>query len=294
MPGVHASGLCQGQKFVMDISVVIPVWNRKEFLARAITSVQQQTTKPLEIVVVDDGSTDGGGEMVSREFPEVVLLTQSNLGVSAARNRGINCARGQWIAFLDSDDTWLPEKLARQTTLLENNRDVKVCHTDEIWIRNGVRVNPKHRHAKPRGWIFDQCLPLCCVSPSSVLLHRSVLDDIGLFDESLPACEDYDLWLRLFHKYQAGLVAEPLLIKYGGHPDQLSRRYWGMDRFRVTALEKILQSGSLEPRQRNACAAMLDEKCTILAKGFSNRGKIEQANRYLELRQQWSHAQAEC
>ncbi|MGB5708918.1 MAG: glycosyltransferase [Arenicellales bacterium] len=268
----------------MEISVVIPTWNRVDLVRRALNSVLNQTLAPAEVIVVDDGSDDNTIERVARDFPEAVVLTQTNQGVSSARNRGIRIATGEWIALLDSDDEWLPGKLAAQAKLLSFRTNLDVCHTDELWIRDGRRVNPKQKHSKPEGWIFDSCLPLCCVSPSSILMRRSIFDKVGWFDETLPTCEDYDMWLRVFCEYEVGLVESPMLIKYGGHDDQLSRRYWGMDRFRVRALEKILQSGRLNQHQTQACIDTLDQKCNVLISGFEKRGKNREADQYREIK----------
>ena len=181
----------------MEISLIIPTYNRCLLLKRALHSVLEQSRPPDEIIVVDDGSTDKTAEMLKQEFPQINTISQINKGVSAARNKGIQQAQGDWIAFLDSDDSWQAEKLATQIRALQQAPELKVCHTEETWIRNGVRVNTMHKHKKSGGWIFEQCLPLCAMSPSSIMIHRSVFDDVGLFDENLPACEDYDLWLRI-------------------------------------------------------------------------------------------------
>ena len=276
----------------MDISVVIPTHNRATLVGRAIRSVLGQSLPPREIIVVDDGSEDGTASLVAREFPSVRVLRQANGGVSTARNRGIAAAGGDWIALLDSDDEWLPHKLESQASVVVGHPEIRICHTDEIWIRNGRRVNPGRRHAKPEGRIFRQCLPLCCVSPSSVLMHRSVLADSGLFDPDLPACEDYDLWLRVFHRYHAGLVREHCLVKYGGHHDQLSRRYWGMDRFRVQSLNKLLLQDLLDPGDRRACIDTLMRKCGILVRGMERRGNAEGAGHYRRISDRWSAGRA--
>lgn len=278
----------------MDISVIIPTWNRSDLVPRAIGSVLNQSQRPAEVLVVDDGSDDDTTAHIATEFPAVRVLRQPHLGVSAARNHGIRMATSEWIALLDSDDEWLPDKLAQQVAMLESQPDLRACHTEEIWIRNGRRVNPMDKHAKPSGWIFNHCLPLCCVSPSSVILHRTVFERVGLFDESLPACEDYDMWLRVFHHYPAGLVETPLLIKYGGHSDQLSRRHWGMDRFRIKALNNLLSSGDLNPQQIHACTEMLKKKCDVLIGGYDKRGKHQEANYYRKLKTLWEKESARC
>jgi glycosyltransferase involved in cell wall biosynthesis len=262
------------------VSVVLPTWNRRELVARALTSVLAQSRTPDEVIVVDDGSTDGTAEALREDFPGVVVLSQENRGVSAARNRGIAEAKGEWVAFLDSDDEWLPRKLETQLDALSASPGALLCHTDEIWIRRGRRVNPMAKHDKAGGLIFERCLALCAISPSSALLHRRLFDAVGLFDESLPACEDYDLWLRVTSRYPVVYVDEPLLVKTGGHSDQLSRRYWGMDRFRIRAIEKILEPGHLTENQRRAAEATLARKIGIYAKGARKRGREDEARRY--------------
>ena len=263
-----------------SISVIIPTHNRAHLLPRALDSVLNQTKRAEEIVIVDDGSTDDTSDLIQSNYPEVITLHQSNRGVSAARNRGIREASGEWLAFLDSDDEWLADKLERQMAALGEHPETKVCHTDEIWIRCGRRVNPMKKHAKHGGWIFRKCLALCCISPSSVLIHRSVFSDVGQFDESLPACEDYDLWLRVTARYPVHYLPEKLLVKYGGHEDQLSKRHWGMDRFRIQALKKIIESDTLNEDDRRAAEAMLAEKDRIYTEGARKRGKAAPAKAF--------------
>jgi len=246
-------------------------------------SVYTQTLMPAEVVVINDGSTDDTEQMLRREFPEVTYYYQENSGVSAARNRGIAQSNGDWLAFLDSDDEWLPEKLALQTAALQTHPDYKACHTEENWIRHGVQVRVPKKYAKSGGWIFNQCLPLCAVSPSTLLLQRSVLDDVGLFDTALPACEDYDLWLRISANYPILLLEQPQINKHGGHEDQLSMTFWGMDRFRISALQKIIDGGQLSEQNRQAALAMLLKKAGIYLNGVSKRGKTAEADYYQRL-----------
>ncbi len=263
----------------MDISVIIPTYNRIDTIGRAIDSVLLQHDPAQEVIVVDDGSDDGSADFVEQGYPQIQLIQQPNSGVSAARNAGLRKANCDWIALLDSDDEWHPTKLQKQRRALSDSEQL-ICHTDEIWIRNGKRVNPKNRHKKPEGWIFQASLPLCCVSPSSVMIHQSVFDQIGLFDESLPACEDYDLWLRIFSRYPVVLVNEALLVKYGGHDDQLSRKYWGMDRFRVSALSKIVDQKHLSEADRHAALLVMFRKIEVLLNGFRKRGKNKEVAEY--------------
>lgn len=270
-----------------SISVVIPTYNRAELVLRALRSVLAQTRPAEQVIVVDDGSTDDTGPLVRIQFGSVDYLAQENRGVSAARNRGIEVATGEWIALLDSDDEWLPEKLERQMACLEQEPDYRLCHTDEIWVRRGRRVNPRRKHAKQGGWIFRDCLPLCAISPSSVLIHRSLFEEVGRFDETLPACEDYDLWLRVCSRWPVLFVPERLVVKHGGHEDQLSSRVWGLDRYRIQALEKVLGSAALGTEDRQAAIDMLVDKIDIYAAGARKRGRVDEADEYRLKRERW-------
>ena len=264
------------------ISVIIPTYNRAHLLPRALDSILSQSCLPNEIIVVDDGSTDDTSVLMTSVYPEIVFIQQSNTGVSCTRNVGIKRASGDWIAFLDSDDEWFPEKLEVQMNALYKNPELKICHTNEIWIRNGTRVNPKKKHEKFGGWIFQKCLPLCCISPSSVIIHKSIFDEVGLFDGSLLVCEDYDLWLRITARNPVLYIEKPLLRKYGGHNDQLSRKYWGMDRFRIKSLEKIIYSKELSESDENAAKKMLTEKIHIFIQGAQKRGNIKEIRKFKE------------
>lgn len=264
----------------MKISTVIPTHNRADLLPDTLRSVLSQTVTDHEVIVVDDGSTDGTADLLQRDFPTVKLIQQTQQGVSSARNRGIEVATGEWIALLDSDDQWHPNKLTRQLAAADNDPSAVIIHTEEIWIRDGKRVNPMHKHQKRGGMIFEHCLPLCCISPSSVLLKKSLLNKIGLFDESLPACEDYDLWLRICAQHPVLFIDEPLTIKYGGHADQLSKRYWGMDRFRIQALLKLLNSGILTDQQHHLARDMLVQKAKIYLNGARKRNKTNEIRYY--------------
>ena len=268
------------QKNQPDISVIIPTYNRAHILPRALDSVLAQTQLPIEIIVVNDGSTDGTKSVLSN-YSGLKIIDQEHSGVSVARNIGLEHTNGEWIAFLDSDDEWLPEKLEQQWAAICND-DKLICHTEEIWIRNGQRVNPMKKHQKFGGMIYERCLPLCVISPSSVMIHKSIFEVVGVFDESLEVCEDYDLWLRICSKYSTLFISEPLIVKYGGHEDQLSRKYWGMDRFRVQALEKMLDSEELNEDQRRATIEMLILKCKIIINGMKKRRKDVEAKEWQE------------
>ena len=211
------------------------------------------------------------------------LIRQQNAGTSAARNTGIKRSAGSLIAFLDSDDYWLREKLAVQVGFFNDHPKAVACQTEETWIRSGRRVNPRKKHIKPSGDIFEPSLKLCLVSPSAVMLKRSLLEEVGLFDENLPACEDYDLWLRIACRYPIYLIKEQLVVKEGGLPDQLSARHRGMDRFRIKALEKLIKSGTLNEKQIEATLDELYLKCRIYGNGCLKRGKTQEGEYYLQL-----------
>lgn len=267
------------------VSVIIPTYNRSWCLSEAIDSVLSQTFQEMELIVVDDGSTDETPALLSHYGDRLRCLRQANRGVSAARNNGIQAAEGALIAFLDSDDLWQPDKLTRQVAFFDRQSDALICQTEETWIRRGVRVNPKHRHRKPSGWIFEPSLALCLVSPSAVMMRRELLEELGGFDESLPACEDYDLWLRVSLRYPIHLIDEALVIKRGGHADQLSRQH-SLDRYRIQSLGKIMDNEPLTDDQARAAGAMRREKCRIYAAGCRRRDRLEEAKVYEALAEQ--------
>ena len=264
------------------VSVVIPTFNREGFIEQCVISALQQSKKPDEVIVVDDGSSDKTWDVLrtlgfsdsKEERNSLRYIFQRNKGVSAARNLGIKAAKFRYIAFLDSDDLWLEKKLEKQISSLESQSiRYRLSHTNEIWVRNGVRVNAHLKHEKNGGDIFIQCLKLCCISPSSSLVDRSVFDDFGFFDENLPACEDYDFWLRFCAFEDVHFVNEHLLIKNGGHDQQLSKKHWGMDRFRVTALENLLKNQSLSEFKRKETIKELIFKLQVLIDGGRKRKK---------------------
>ena len=257
----------------MKISVVIPTYNRIALVERAIDSVLMQSIKPFDIIVVDDGSDDGTSEMIKKKYRSINLVQQQNSGVSAARNNGIKHAKGDWIALLDSDDEWTEKKLENQVNRLIKNPDYHFCHTNEIWIRNGVRVNQKKRHQKYGGYIFDKCLDICRISPSSTLFKKNILEHVGWFDTQLPVCEDYDLWLRITADYKILFVDELLIIKYGGHTDQLSQPVEGIELFRIKSLENLLANTELSPQKRNLAITMIIKKLNIYLNGLVKRKK---------------------
>ncbi|MDH4129322.1 MAG: glycosyltransferase [Spirochaetota bacterium] len=272
------------------VSIIIPSYNRANYLLEAIESVLAQTYKPIELIIVDDGSNDNTYLCVDKYLKNhcVRYYYQQNKGVSSARNTGIKLSRGEYISFLDSDDLWDKRKLEYQMSFILSQSEYYVCYTDEIWIRNGVRVNYNNRYQKYSGYIYKHCLPLCIIGPSSILLKREVVNDIGLFDESLAVCEDYDYWLRLSLKYPIYFFGDKLVIKRGGHYDQLSHKYDCMDRFRVKAITKIIENNTLSIDDYNETISMMLKKCEILKNGYYKHGKTKEGDCYNDIIKKYS------
>jgi len=256
-----------------SVSIVIPVFNRLLPLERAIQSLQKQTFQDFEIIVVDDHSTDDIFT-VTKKYRTRYLKTNGK-GVSAARNTGIKAASSDLLAFLDSDDEWLPQKLELQMKYLSENPNCNIVHSNESWIRNGQPVNQARKHQKMGGRIFSECTELCLIAPSSVLIRKTLLDQVGLFDESFTVCEDFDLWLRITATENIGFIQEPLLIKHGGHEDQLSMQFHSMDLWRVRALAKHLKNSNLTAQEKLALQKSMKKKCEILLKGFQKHQNFE-------------------
>ena len=273
---------------ILNVSVIIPTYNRKNLLKRALHSVGSQTFVPHEIIVVDDGSSDGTKDWVLETFPYVRYIYQDNSGVSSARNAGIKEAKGSWIAFLDSDDEWMSNKLEQQKRVINSFQEAWLCHTNEIWIRNGVRVNQMKKHQKYGGDVFENCLDICRISPSSVLIKKEVFEMVGLFDESLKVCEDYDLWLRITAILPVIFLDQPLIIKYGGHADQLSHVDSGIEKYRIQSLEKILSSNLLSIFQSKIAISHLIKKLEIFSNGLEKRNKLKELNIYKKKIEFWS------
>jgi glycosyltransferase involved in cell wall biosynthesis len=278
------------------VSAIVPVHNRAWCIRRSIESVLGQDYRPLELIIVDDGSTDDTPRLldeISRDLSSrseskaggiaLRILRQNNLGVSAARNLGIRDARGPLIALLDSDDEWLPQKTSRQAACFSAHPGMRVHQTGETWVRRGRRVNPPQRLRKRAGDLFEQSLDHCAISPSAVMLRREVFDEVGLFDETFPACEDYEMWLRITCRHEVGLLDEALIVKHGGHEDQLSFTVEALDRHRIRAIVKTLDSGVLSAAQREMAVRALETKCRIYAQGCRKRGRAQEAEEVLGL-----------
>ncbi len=270
-----------------EVDVVIPTFNRRNFLPAAIDSVLAQTHRKFNCLVIDDGSRDGTGELIKQYGGTVTYLRQENGGPASARNRGIRAGRAEMIAFLDSDDRWEPEKLEIQTAAMEKEPEFLISHTQETWYRRGEVLPQKKRHRKPAGEIFVRALSLCVVSMSTVMVRREIFDRVGYFDEDLPCCEDYDFWLRASRKSRFLLVDRPLTLKEGGRPDQVSAVYrQGMDRFRIRSLVNLIEREDLNGEEETLVRAELERKCRIYGQGALKRGREEEGRYFLALPEQ--------
>ena len=262
------------------IDIVIPTFNRSHTLNRALTSIKKQSFQDFQLWVVDDGSTDDTSILLKKWQKKFykgqmhILQSQNNQGVSAARNQGIAAGKAPWLAFLDSDDEWLPHKLQQQMKWSTGYPQHMLIHTEEIWIRNGQRVNPKKKHIKKGGRIFSHNLDMCRISPSSAIIQRAFLKSVGLFREDFPVCEDYELWLRVCSQTDTGFIKTPLIIKYGGHEGQLSHKYKAMDEWRVRALSTHLNSPFITQPEQEKLIEVLIHKCQILLNGYQKHGNF--------------------
>lgn len=269
------------------VSVILPTFNRAHTLDRAIQSVLDQTWPYFELIVIDDGSTDDTSHILSKyNDPRLTRIYQENKGVSAARNRGIALSSGELIALLDSDDYWLPRKLEDQIHFMSQG-PWQISQTDEIWIRNNVRVNPGDKHTKLSGWFLKESLQLCLISPSCVMFTRKLWHELGPFNEHLKACEDYSLWLRVGIHYPVGLLPQRLTIKTGGHYDQLSRTFIGIDLYRIYAMLDVLKNMSMSVEQKDMVILALQERVRIYARGCIINGREDEALRVQEMAAQY-------
>jgi glycosyltransferase involved in cell wall biosynthesis len=261
------------------VSIILPTYNRAHYLGRALESVLSQTYSNWECRIIDDGSTDDTEEVLAGfDDPRIHYRRQENQGVSGARNTGIAECRGEVMALLDSDDEWLPDKLGKQLSYMDAH-GYDICQTEEIWYRGGKRVNQPARYAKPEGWFFEAALEMCLISPSCTMFTRAAWEVMGPFDTAMPSCEDYDMWLRACLHFPVGLVPEPLTLKHGGRPDQLSVCVPCADLHRIRALVKILQSRKLDEKKRQLALESLERKVAIYMQGCEKRGKKGEAER---------------
>jgi len=266
---------------MIALSAVVPVYNRAEMLLEALESIRGQTLPPDEIIVVDDGSTDGSA-LKAATCPGVRVAGQRHLGVAAARNRGIALSRGRLIAFLDADDLWDPKKLKIQKGFMDRHPSIPLSHTAEIWVRNGRRVNPGKKYRKRGGDVFRACLETCFIAASTVMARRELFETVGNFDESFPACEDYDLWLRIACRFPVGYIDTPLATRREGHEDQLSHTVPHLEGFRVEALFKLLEKQNLPAAQKEKVLDCLARKARIVISGLEKKNLTREAEALAE------------
>ncbi len=262
------------------ISVIIPTFNRAPVLLRAVESVLNQTYRNVELIIVDDGSTDDTEKVLEpyRLAGSLLYHKTENAGVAASRNKGAAIASGKWLSFLDSDDEWLEEKLAEQMEFLRQNPSITIVYTDEIWIRNDVQVNKKNHHQKKGGRIFSDCIKQCLIAPSSVLLSKNLFEKMKGFDESFVVCEDYDLWLKISSQYEIGFLEQSLIKKYGGHSDQLSTKFFAMDSWRIKSMQSLLKNTALSADDKSAVIETIKTKGQILLNGYRKHGNHQAAD----------------
>ncbi len=260
----------------MMIDIIIPTYNRAGVLNRAIESVLNQSYQNFKIMIIDDGSTDETNDILKKycNHPQIQILTQKNKGVSAARNYGILNSHSPWISFLDSDDEWLKDKLKKQVDFIQNNPLCQFLHSEEIWMRNNVRVNPKKKHSKNSENIALRSLDFCLISPSTVLLKRTLFEKYGPFKETFIVCEDYDLWNKILARISIDYLNEALVIKYGGHEDQLSTQFVAMDLFRIKSLHDLYEQKDIENSHKLIILEVIKKKAHILLKGYEKHNQL--------------------
>jgi glycosyltransferase involved in cell wall biosynthesis len=298
------------------VSVIVPTHNRRESVTEALDSIMAQTFREFEIVVTDDGSTDGTPSLIfetlgaeqevieylnqlgpaslkpfSHKFSSRGVPIQYHYGISrglsTARNRGIRMARGDYVAFLEADDLWEPTHLEALVAFLSDNPAAHVCRAAERTVRDG-RARTSRKPVASSGWIFEAALEASPMSPSAVMVRRPCFAECGAFDENLPACDEYDLWVRMTSRYPVHFVQGPVVTRRSTRPDGSSRA-WGWDRYRVYALEKAFQSGHLSPEQRFQVAQEIVRKCERLVDGFRRQKSEERANFYERKRRRFAH-----
>jgi len=268
-------------------TVIIPTHNRSLFIERAILSVSEQSYPSVELIVVDDGSTDDTrirvAELAHQVRVPLCYIYQDNQGPASARNTGIRAASSDLICFLDSDDRFLPDKISIQVKALLDSGGL-ISHTKEIWYRRGNLLKQKKKHQPPEGSIFQNCLRMCVVGMSTVMVRRELFELHGWFDEAFPCCEDYDYWLRVSTNESFHLVNVPLTIKDGGREDQLSVIHrMGMDRYRIKSIVNLLESGCLTTEQYILAVNELVCKCRIYGNGCLKHGKADEGHHYLQI-----------
>jgi glycosyltransferase involved in cell wall biosynthesis len=264
------------------VSVIIPTYNYGRFVAEAVESALAQTYRTIEVIVVDDGSTDGTQAVLSRFAGRIRYLFQENRGLSAARNRGIGAARGEFLGFLDADDLWDPTKIAKQVTLIERSPQVGAVYCEHIQL-HVPSGETKLRRCLPelRGDIHRALLELKGIgTPSCVLIRRACFDKVGLFDEELRSVEDWEMWVRVSRHFEFDYVPEPL-VTYRVHGQNLCSKIGTMQRYRVQAIQRAFR-----PDRVNSPSGLLHRRALgrshwITGKQYHRAGEHAFALRHL-------------
>lgn len=279
-----------------NVSVIIPVYNRSELLKEAVQSVLDQTYRDFELIVVDDGSDSEEmaltTDICERAGARLIRLTHFGCP-GRARNRGVEQASGRWIAFLDSDDIWCPEKLQKQVDYLNENKGCALVHTREVWKREGRIVSQRKQRHNRCGDIYEDALVKCIIGPSTVMIDRSVYDLLGGFNDHIEIAEDYEFWLRFTAKYKCGYLEYPLVIKRAGTWDQLSEKYGQIEIFRIRALRIFLDYNDLSETQRELAIFEYVRKCLIFANGCDKRGRKVEASFWEKEASFWEEKQSQ-
>lgn len=227
------------------VSVIMPAFNTEKYISQAIESVLDQTYQDVELIIVNDGSTDMTEKVIQKYLNRISYIFQTNKGIAAARNIGIRASRGEYIAFLDSDDIWLPEKLKLQVNYLSTHLDTDLVYADYATFDNGGILEENFAFARqvprPIGYIFQELLLKCLIFTSTVMLKRKVLEKTGLFDERFLIGEDYDLWLRISAEHKIGYITE-VVSKYRRHPSSITARDLSTNKpWEIKVIEKALK-----------------------------------------------------
>ncbi|MDR2104755.1 MAG: glycosyltransferase family 2 protein [Deferribacteraceae bacterium] len=251
----------------MLVSVVIPVYNRFWEVKDAVESLMRQKRAPaFEIIVVDDASDEPIQRSLEPYAPIIKLIAlKENSGVSKARNVGADAAKGRFLAFLDSDDLFLPYKLAHQVDIMQSGA-FKASHTDEYWFKGDRFINQARKHARYGGEIFSKVLDKCRISPSSFMIEKTFFSSLGGFNESLRTLEDYEFFIRAADRTPIEYIEEKLIIKRALTQNSLSSQIVHIESGRLDILQNILLTVKLKPEHRRAAEIEVERKLKIVGK----------------------------
>lgn len=266
------------------VSVIIPTYNNCHYITKAIESVLNQTYKDFEIIVVDDGSDDNTSSLISKYGRKLKYFYQCNSGAASARNKGINESKGEYISFLDSDDYFYEDNLLKKIAFLERNLGIGLVFSDWNYvdeIGNYLNKGSLHFHyaqKKLSGLIFGELLyKRNFIATPTVIIRRYVLEDIGLFDPTIPSQEEYDLWLRISSKYSSYYINEPL-VNVIVHAGSLSSDFekWTLgNALIVDKLHQILPKDFIV--KKGFVNRLTADKFTFLARNYVKNNQFKNA-----------------